>query len=155
MERRNLLKVIWAVLCERAIIDRDTNNVSLINVIEEIAISVQPPEGAPDEASDGRLVLANMELVVLWVRSDLEVPERGYGRIRVIAPDEREAPTHENEVDLTQYLRLRTRIRLTSLPMRGSGVYRIKIEGRAPPSSEWTEEFDLPLRVVFQSQDSG
>lgn len=103
----------------------------------------------------GALYLANMELVVLWVRSDLDVPERGYGRIRVIAPDEREAPTHENEVDLTQYLRLRTRIRLTSLPMRGSGVYRLKIEGRAPSSSEWTEEFELPLRVVFQSQDSG
>jgi hypothetical protein len=60
----------------------------------------------------------------------------------------------EFEVDLTQYLRVRFRSNIPGLPAGGEGVYRFLLDGKAP-DSEWTPMFELPLRVVFQRQDSG
>ena len=37
------MKVIWAVLCENSVIDRDTNNVSLLNVLEQMQLVAEPP----------------------------------------------------------------------------------------------------------------
>lgn len=153
------MRVIWAVLCERSITDKDTNNLSLINIVEEMTVTPQPPqtvsEQGVEESTETAIAIGNFELVVLWVRSDVDVPERGYGRIRIISPDTTEAASHEgNEVDLTQYLRLRSRTRFANFPMRGPGVYLIKIDGRATTSSEWTEKFELPLRMLLHAQDS-
>ena len=73
----------------------------------------------------------------------------------LILPDSKEALGGDNEVDLTQVLRLRARMRMSALPVRGEGTYLFKIEGRPTVSSEWTEAFELPLRVTLQPQDSG
>ena len=146
------MKVIWAILCERVAIDRETNNLSLFNVIEEVTVPAQPPLSLSEAIPKG-VIPATFELVVLWVRSDLDVPERGLGRIRILIPDVSEEITQEYEVDLSQFLRLRARLRLPGIPAGGGGIYSFIIEGK-PPGEDWTMMFDLPLRVVLQAQDS-
>ena len=70
------MKVIWAVLCQSAVIDKDTNNVSLLNVIEEVKVPAKPP--AELTATDLNLISpATFELVTLWTRSDPGAEERG------------------------------------------------------------------------------
>ena len=146
------MKVIWAILCERVAIDRETNNLSLFNVIEEVAVPAQPPLSLSEAIPKG-VISTTFELVVLWVRSDLDVPERGLGRIRIQIPEVSEEITQEHEVDLSQFLRLRSRLRLPGLPAGGEGIYRFIIEGK-PPGEDWNQMFELPLRVVFQAHES-
>lgn len=147
------MKVIWAILCQSAVIDRYTNNVSLFNVIEEITVTSTPPQEASAGGRMGAAASIVFELVTLWVRSDLEVPERGYGRIRLATPHDQISTGQEFEVDLTQYLRLRHRTHISTLPIGGEGIYRFVIDGRVD-TQDWAEMFEVPLRVVIQAEGS-
>lgn len=147
------MKVIWAVLCERVVIDRETNNLSLFNVVEEVQVPAQQPRSVA-EALDESVIPTSYELVVLWGRSELELPEKGFGRVRILLPGDKDFLTQEYEVDLTTFLRLRSRLRLPGLPAGGEGVYLFKVDGKSS-GQEWTEMFELPLRVVLQPGDAG
>jgi hypothetical protein len=72
------MKVIWAVLCQNAVIDKYTNNISLFNIIEEIMVSADVPQEESGE-DFGVGIPVNMELVTLWTRSNQDVRERGHG----------------------------------------------------------------------------
>ena len=148
------MKVIWSILCQSSAVDRDTNSLSLFNIIEEVTFPAQPPQIQPEQPLPERIMLANFELVTLWMRSNLEVPERGRGRLRIVLTEGQEVTFQEFEVDLTQYLRFRTRVRLPGFPTGGPGIYRFIVD-RKTDASEWTEMFELPIRVVLQPQDSG
>lgn len=149
------MKVIWAVLCLNSVIDRQTNNLSLFNILEEISVLPVPAQG-PQSKGPGDLTFApTFELVTLWGRSDENVPERGYGRVKLSLPaSSSEAPkvAVEYEVDLTKYLRLRQIGRIHGLPAAGEGVYTYTfiIEGKNE-GQDWSPKFELPLRVVFQT----
>ncbi|MFQ5875655.1 MAG: hypothetical protein ACE5JL_17905, partial [Dehalococcoidia bacterium] len=147
------LKVIWAVLCQSSVVDRYTINLSLFNIIEEITVASTPPQEPPAGGSLGEGVPAIFELVTLWARSIQEVPERGYGRTRLIVPGDESQMEQEYEVDLTQYLRLRHRMRISGLPIRDQGTHRFVIDGRGE-SGEWAQMFEVPLRVVIQTQET-
>jgi hypothetical protein len=156
------LNVIWAILCERAVIDRDTNNASLFNVIEEMQIPAQPPLDLSQMNIPTGIFPAMFELMVLWVRSNLEIPERGRGRVLLIVPGATDATGPGGtdalqqgfEVDLTQFLRVRTRLRFPGLPAGDTGIYRFVVQGKAG-DSEWATMFELPIRVLIQAQESG
>ena len=131
-----------------------TNNISLINVVEEVQLPAQPPQSLP-EAVSRNISPALLELVVLWVRSDMEGPERGFGRVRYIPPGGSATPLGQDfEVDLSTFLRLRSRLRLAGLPTTGEGNFLFKIDGRVA-GGEWAQMFELPLRVVLQAEDTG
>ncbi len=152
------MDVIWAILCQHSSIDKDTNNISLFSVIEELNIVAQPPNTREEGPDDSRtLPLERMELVILWKRSDEDVPEQGDGRVRIITPDGQEFISSAGSVDLTRYLRLRSRIGLNGIPFRGTeipfGDYHLLVQGRTGDGA-WAEMFDRPLRVGEAVQES-
>ena len=147
------MKAIWALLCERASIDRDTNKLSLFNVIEEVTLPAQQPRSL-SEALSGDIIPAVMELIVLWARSQEDVSERGFGRIRIMVPGAAPHLLPEYEVDLSKFLRLRARMRLPGIPVGETGTYIFEIEGKST-SDDWAKMFEVPLRVVVQDEDSG
>jgi hypothetical protein len=91
-----------------------------------------------------------LELVTFWSRSRQETPERGYGRARLITPHDEAPLGPDYEVDLTSYLRLRHRMHIAGLPIKGEGIYRFRIDGR-DETGDWTPMFEVPLRVVLAS----
>jgi hypothetical protein len=148
------VKVLWSILCQDAVIDRETNNVSLFNIVEEVSIPVEPPTKTPTSVAPQRLTAADFALVTLWARSDEKVGEQGRGRIRLVLPDTKEVAQSEFEVDLTTYLRSRFVMRFHGLPGGDQGTYRFIIESK-DMAGDWVQMFELPLRVAIQSQESG
>ena len=143
------MKIIFAALCQQSILDRDLNTFSLINVIEEVGLPIAPPEGGPGESTDDRARLspAHFEMVIWWVRSQEETPERGRGRISLILPDEQVVGTQEVDVDLTVFLRLRTRVHFPGLPDGGAGNYRFLVEYKSG-DDDWEPKYEYPVRVT-------
>ena len=148
------MEVTWSIFCQSSAIDRDTNNLSLFNVIEELTVPVPPPQLQTGQPLPEGLTVANLELVTLFTRSDPQVPERGRGRVRLLLPEGREALNQEFEVDLTQYLRLRMRVKVPGFPTGDAGMYRFLVDG-ITDTSDWIEMFELPIRVALQPQESG
>lgn len=141
-----MIEHIWSILCSRSVTDRDTNNIILLDVLEQIT-AVVPIRSATEDAG----LLSPNELVSLWSRSVSDRPERGRGRIRLLAPDGSELGRHEFDIDLTQRERLRTQTRSAGLPIRGSGRYDFIVDLQEQADADWREVCKVPLKVVIQS----
>ena len=66
-----MVEHVWTVLCQKAPIDRDTNDLSLHSVLEEITLLEEPPE----VSSKGNVVMIGplpMTVVSLWARSEAD-----------------------------------------------------------------------------------
>lgn len=143
-------KHIWSVLCYKGCLDQYTNQVSLLDVIENI--SLRPTGPAP---SGNVHIPIQMNLVSLWMRSDLNSPETFETRIIVKAPDGFEHPSNELVADLQTHTRIRTFRRFEILPYRGPGLYEFIVEYRGTASDAWNSVVAVPLDVRVEEVPAG
>lgn len=132
---------VWSVLCERALFEQGTQNVSLIGVIEELSL-----EGAlPTERVDLPL---RASFVSYWTRDTYEATERGHSRLRLISPtNEVLVEGRPLNVDLEGSTRAQTVSLFEMLPLQGEGTYQFAVDYRRQQESEWTERTRIPLEV--------
>ena len=150
------MKVIWSVLAESSAVDRDSNNVSLFNIIEEAQIP-QPPE-PPNSTAEGDPLSAvplRCVLVTLFGRTEADRGEKRETRLVVTMPNGRVVETDLRfEVDLEVAHRNRTRVNVSTLPWAGQGEYRFQIQGM-DESGEWQMMSEAPLQVTYLMNDEG
>lgn len=138
---------VWSLICLNTILDRDSNNVSLINVLEELAISPAP---TVEDLGDAGYVMLPIPVVLvsLWERADEDVSEKFEFRIKVKGPDDQPVgpatPTQEWVVD---QLRLRTRARLMTVPFSTFGRYEYIVQYRSDSSDRWKQAARIPLTI--------
>ncbi len=129
---------VWSVLCRRSSIDRETNNISLFDVVEQLQLF----EGSEVPSS----VAGPFEIVSLWTRS--AEPTRGEAQISLRGPSGRLLiPPLLQEIDLREARRLRARQRLSLIPIEGSGevaTIPVDVVLRAGPPSRRTPEGEFP-----------
>ena len=134
---------VWSVLCARSIVDRDSNNISLLDVIEQLNLAiVELPAIIP----------AQFELVTLWTRADNDMPAIGRGRVRYLCPTNELLAQIEHAIDHSDYRRTRQRSGLVGLPISGFGRHSLHVELQVAEDGEWTEVANLPLEVIAQEQ---
>jgi hypothetical protein len=135
----------WSVLCDRAFIDRDTNNIS-VDAIEQLRFPMpEIPQGAR-----GILLPYSVELVSLWYRLPTDTPSRQRARLRLENPQRQALGVYEMEVDLTSATRQRTRARMSTVPVTGPGIYCFVVEQAR--GEEWREVARVPLEVQSVKQ---
>ena len=143
------MKVNWSIIAESMAIDRDTNNLSLFNIIEQAQIP-EPPE-LSDTSNGDTLPAVPLKLVVvtLFSRSEPDQGERKEVRLVVAMPNGRVAETPLRfDVDLESAARNRTRINVGTLPLAGQGEYLFRIEG-LDEGGEWQMMSEAPLQVEY------
>lgn len=137
-----MIEQAWTVLCVRSATDKETNNISLFEVLEQIQIF------GPNRPPGGTAVLPlTMELITLWERSDWTVPTRGTARAVIRLPDGETQPPIELDVDLTNAPRHRTLMRFSGLPFRDPGVIRFEVFVRVTGTDEGHRVANVPLLV--------
>lgn len=135
-----MIQHVWSVLCTRSSIDSETNNISLLEVVEKLTLFGGRNEG---------VVPIQVELVTLWSRENLADEESGEARMTCLAPDGTHlVPPTPYTVDLTQFGRTRHRNRINGIPVRGSGKYTFLTELRR--DDEWTAVSRVPLEIAIQ-----
>lgn len=152
---------VWSVLCYKAPIDKDTNEVSLLNVVESLTIRTTEAElqDRVERLKEGEQALlpppGNLELVSWWVRSDFDIPEEGV-RARVVLrlPDGREQVTEERTMDLRQSSGYRLKFRVPGIPFGGVGAYWFEIQqqenGKKEGGRAWDTVASIPLKVYVK-----
>lgn len=134
---------IWTVVCSRVVVDRESNNVSIQNVLEQLNIMGEPKP-------DGMLPI-NVEIVSLWVRSDLDVPGRGRSRLTFLFPSgKRIEVSGELNVNLSESRRGRTIMKLQGFPIRESGQHALCVEFQNEGEAEWHQVAAIPVEVIFE-----
>jgi len=141
---------IWTVVCRNCLVDKDTNTISLIEVIEEVAVVadiLSRPTPPPRQLANMSMPIFNV--VSYWCRERDETPEKGRARLRVINPTGEAHLIGENEVDLTEFTRLRHVNKLLGLPGSSPGKYQFEISRLE--GDNWVPVFHLPFWIQLPS----
>jgi len=145
-----MIEHIWSVVCGRAIVDQQTNSLTLVDVMEQLEIGAPPP-------SEGERGVLPMQVIVatLWRQKELGTPAKGAYSLELKAPDDTEMFKQISDVDLTAHNRLRTFNAINGIPILGPGTYRFQIRLRLDGQEDWIEVSSLPLEVVYVQANSG
>ena len=134
---------IWSVLCLRASVDSRTNNVSLLEVLEEIGTNApQSPSGVG--------VAVQASLVSLWARTPAQTPARGTSRVFWERPGGGVDQIVPNvDLDLSTYERLRNIAEIYAVPYYGPGIYYLRVEFRESTAQPWKVTARVPVKFNF------
>lgn len=137
---------VWTVVCSRSVIDKDSNNISLQDVIEQLTLFTEPGEPV--------VVPMPLEVVTLWARSDFNVPARGRARLTFSSPSEEfVVPPFEHDVDMSSHRRVRSRAHFQGLPIREPGRHTFRIELQNEGETTWHRVAAVPLQILFEAPE--
>jgi hypothetical protein len=141
-----MIRHVWSVLCRNASIDVQTNNVCLLNTIEEFNIPFIPSKERP--------FIFVGELVSLWVRENEDIPNTGEMRVSfVVSGQPKIVPPITLDVDLSQTTFHRTRITITSIPILSYGRFEFQVEFRMTGENDWKQVACLPFILEKANQE--
>ncbi|MBK8987354.1 MAG: hypothetical protein IPM39_14970 [Chloroflexi bacterium] len=136
---------VWTVLCSRSVIDIDSKNISIQNVIEQVEIAANPsPEGK---------IAIPMELVSFWARADPGIGIRGEARILFLQPSGKEAELLAYPLDLEDSPKARVRVNIAVVPVPEPGRYLFHVEYRLHEGESWQLVAKIPLDVNFRPEE--
>lgn len=141
---------MWSVLCTKAIIDRDSNIVSLIGAVDTLSFTDDEDvllERIKGEDAMG--VQVDMELVMMWARSDFEVPEEAMARVSILAPSKAGNRVAPFPIRLQETTHFRVKLQVTGIPFEGFGIYYFVVETQR--GKGWVESARLPLLCKKQA----
>jgi len=122
-----MAKVVWGILCRKGILDKYTNSVSLIDVIESVQVT-ERKVGDEIPANEVPTILMGMSLVYLLERSRKDIPERPTCRVRITSPKNKQNYGPEIELDIESSVKSRYFAGIPSLPPGGPGTYKFDLQ---------------------------
>lgn len=149
-----MIEHIWTVLCSRVITSSESNNASLIEVIEELTLDVS---GEGDNKSTEQAVVPlpfSLVLISLWSRTEDDKPIVGTAKDIFLAPSGKTLGEQEFKINLSDHIRIRTRRKFINLPIpvKESGKYRFRTEILDEQKNTWIEVSNIPLVVKTQAK---
>ena len=138
-----MIQHYWTIPCRLSLTDRESNNVTLVEIVEEISLPELPirPGVAPN------MVPAIFDIVSLWSRENPDLPESGFGRVSLVPAEGETIVFHEFEVNLMQAVRARSCGRIVGFPLAPAGVSLLRVERRMSREEPWEQVAALPIRI--------
>lgn len=142
-----MLRHIWSVLCLKSVIDKDTNNITLVEVLEQLNLVVPPLP--PQERN---ILPVEYEIVSFFTRETDNQPSQGSVRITLQGPSGNalEEP-NQFAIDLSVSERMRHRTRMAGVPLVGPGLYNFLVEYNNETDLTWRTATKLPLQILIQT----
>lgn len=144
--RKRMAKLDWALICERAILEADTSNLSIISIIESVILPKVPPIDLAKK-SPPMLIPHKFSVVQYWTRSNAKKPETFYVRTEMIAPDGWVYSSADGKVDLMEKTSMRLIGQVPGFAWRGLGRYGVKIK-LSSDSKVWRPVVTLGFEVI-------
>lgn len=138
------MRLLWFLACQRAIIDRETRKISLIDVSEALNIQEEIPVG--EKAG----LLLGLQLAAAFWFGDGDDEPIAEVRLRLRAPDgkTRDLKTLElGESGKVINSSARLLIRVESIEYKGEGVYHFELDMRSKGKLRWKQVSSYPLIV--------
>lgn len=149
---KNKIGLEWAILCSQSLVDSQTNNISLVNLIEQIKFEGEVKDKSKTfNSEDGEIIQVSMELVSRFRK--LVDPEEVISfecEVDFLDPNGKRLATFNNEILLdTEIQNLRMRFGIAGLKVTKSGLYNFVIMLREKGGKAYTEFGKVPLDVIL------
>lgn len=140
MANKKNIEHIWSVMCQSSIIDQESNNVSLIDILESISFSL-PPERVS-------AISLPFEVVTLWRNSDPGKKIIADVEMDIVGPNGKSLQKFVNKIEFTESKkRLRFRLRINAIPFVGFGEYSCQVNIKESGGSSFETVAVLPLEI--------
>ncbi len=138
-----MINHVWSVLCERSIIDKDSKNISLIEVIEQLNVQ--------SDAVD-KVIPIRLFLVTLWERSGKSDPVRASARLRFLDPQGKLVDNSEWKylIDFKDYTRMRFRYAINGLKIKEMGRYCFHLALYREKEKKWNQVAVIPVNIALK-----
>lgn len=149
-----MIKHIWSVITQRAIIEGRTNSLSLIDIMEEVTVGIRRLKPTNEEISIINIPLT-YEIVSYLITNDEKNIENPLIKIDFINPKGNILKTFEHEIKWEQGKpRMRARITITGLSVNIPGTYIYKISLKEKSEKEFKPIAELPLDIKITEESS-
>ena len=140
-----MIKHVWSVLCKTSRIDVDSNNISLMDVIETIELSL---EGKDFDNKKTNLIPAEYEIVSTFYRDKIGTHEVLEVEVDVVDPRGDKIATFPSKVEFKEeHQRMRTRFKFTTFGLTTSGVYVYQVHTKRKNRREQVGA--VPINVII------
>ncbi|MFA5954262.1 MAG: hypothetical protein WC817_01855 [Patescibacteria group bacterium] len=153
------MKHIWSVLAKKIIVDASSNNVSIMETLEEIRItySGEPNEDPSSHLAEQKkiqLIPLHFELVNLWYKEKTNQEELADVKIEIISPSGSVIGRKDTNLTIPkQFKRFRQTILSDAIPFTISGEYYIKVLIREDGQKKYREVSSIPLDLHFSLEE--
>jgi len=142
-----MINHVWTVVCQNAIIDRETNFASIINVFEGIEIAKDPrPEG---------FLTKELNVITLWARSQDDTPSTWLFRLVFESPSQIQLGSFNGEIDFGTQVTGRSIFQFAGLPLPENGTYHFCVELFDKENDTFKRVSKTPIMVEFVGEPEG
>ncbi len=146
----NNLQHIWSVLCMNSVIDQETNNISLNNILEEIQIKkniINLVSTSNKNSEKKEAILINFELVSFWKKLISKEEKIHFETmIKILDPEGEVLHTIPQTIEMKENIeRFRSRIKFNAMPFTKPGGYIFQINVKK--EKEFIEIGRIPLQI--------
>lgn len=142
---------LWTIVCEKATIDRETNNVSLIEIVEDVSVAVEAQQELSKPLSAAIILPVTWTVVSAFERDDPARGEKADGEMQLVSPSGSILGTALIEIDLTQHARARCLVKFAGWPVPEGGRYLVKVFVRSQPGASLCGEIPLLITLTHST----
>ena len=148
-----MVRHVWSVLCAKSSIDKETNNVSLFEVLEQLTVNVGKEDVAKAKeaaVTEGFGVPVDFEIVTLLDREVIKGKLGSALTAEIIDPSGKQLRSFSHAFEFTEgKRRMRVQIRAKGFPVTASGMYRLVIRLTEGAEKKGRVVADIPLEVII------
>ena len=140
---------IWSLLCSTSVVDKDTNNVSVFNLVEQLNVNIDLTKIKNNK--DSKIgIPVNFQLIN---RFAVKENKNFQLRIEMISPDNESSVLIEKDIEIAKGITsMRVRNMIGVLPLKGSGTYHFHVNVRADKNEDFSTAAIVPLGVTLNFQ---
>ena len=142
-------ELIWAVLCKHAIEDKRTNNVSLIEAVTQLKITVPPNHPQPLG------IAIDLVLATLWRNKHEDAGETSSFdlRMQVVSPSGDVSLSAEKTAQVNPNATHKWFVQLKGIKVSGEGDYYFNVATKSDISERWETVASVPLRILLEVEE--
>ena len=146
------MKHVWTVLCQKSIVEKDTDRISLLNALDSLGFIV-----SKEKLQKEKSVPVNLEILSCWSRCDGEVADFlvkiefiNVAKNKVLIASEEKIISSNNELPAEKLSSLRSRLLIPFLPIESAGAFIFKISQKKKNDSDFSVVAELPLEIKIK-----
>ncbi|MBX4186940.1 MAG: hypothetical protein KW802_01620 [Candidatus Doudnabacteria bacterium] len=144
---------IWSILCRHSSVDKETNNVSAFDIIEQIQLNSKEIKQFINTKVPNEIVLPlNLQLITLWGRSNNDNKIAKAEQIaRVFSPTGQDLGQIIQDFEIKEkQSRFRIIVNISGFKFTGPGKYIFSIRIKNIGSDDEVEVAQIPLQIDLE-----
>jgi len=140
------MKNIWSVIFNRAVVDENTNSISLFDSVEEITVNFSKPE---DISAPQKNIPVNITIISLWSDNNISKDRKFEYILEIVDPQNKKINEFSNSPIIEKgKKRLRTIVQMNGMKVTSEGEYTIVIKYKFE-SDKFVIASKIPLDIKF------